>query len=76
MENVDKSGAKYRKVIVTKSDGTMVIGWINIQMKNRISDFINDEKKFITLVWNIEEKDKKCSLINKDYIIQIEPIEN
>ena len=66
---------KYKKVVVTKSDGVLVLGWINIRVKNRISDFINDEKKFITLVLDINTENKKCTIINKDFIVQIEPLE-
>ena len=75
MLKVNKESTRYKKVIVTKSDGVLIQGWINIQVRNRISDFINDEKKFITLVWDIESESKKCIIINKDFIVQIEPIE-
>lgn len=72
---IDTGNTRYKKVLITKSDGTMVVGWINVQVKNRVSDFINDEKKFVVLVLNPQDEKKKSYIINKDYIIQIEPFD-
>jgi hypothetical protein len=66
---IDKGSTRYRNVLVHMKDGTMITGKINIQMTNRVSDFINNEKTFVVVVVN----NSNVKIINKEFITMVEP---
>jgi hypothetical protein len=70
------AGTRYVKLLVKKSDNEIIIGYVNLGMKNRISDLVNDSKPFIVLV-NAQsgKSENKTFIINKQCILHIEPLE-
>lgn len=66
---VDKNSVKYKQVKVNLSNGDIRSGRINIQMCNRVSDFLNNDKSFIVLMEDLVETPL---IINKQYIMFIE----
>jgi len=75
MGNSD-TGTRYAKLLVKKSDNEIIIGYVNLGMKNRISDLVNDSKAFIVLI-NAQSgtSENKTFIINKQCISHIEPLE-
>lgn len=67
--DIDKNSVKYKQIKVNLSNGKTHSGRVNIQMCNRVSDFMNNDKGFIVL---IEDLVDTPLLINKQFIISIE----
>jgi small nuclear ribonucleoprotein (snRNP)-like protein len=68
---------EYRNIIVKTSDGSDLLGKINIGDKERVSDlFTHTENPFIILS-DVEHKDGsgKVLFINKNHIVWVEPRE-
>jgi len=74
---VDKDNFKkeYRNIMVKTSDGSDLLGKINIGSKERVSDlFTQTENPFIILS-DVEHKDGsgKVLFVNKNHIVWVEP---
>ena len=66
---------EFRSIIVKTSDGSDLLGKINIGNKERVSDlFTHTENPFIILS-EVEHKDGsgKVLFINKNHIVWVEP---
>ena len=64
-----------RKITVRTTDGSTLLGKVNIGIKERVSDlFTKTESPFIIL-FDVEEKDtfRNVLFVNKDSIIWVEP---
>lgn len=72
------AGTRYVKLLVKKSDNEIIIGYVNLGMKNRISDFINDNNKAFIVLVNAQSgtSENKTFIINKQSISHIEPLED
>lgn len=74
---IDKSGIVYKKLSIKKIDGEIVVGYVNLGIKKRISDFINDKNQFIAVIDSCTESySNKILIVNKSHIIHIEPMDN
>ena len=65
---------KYRNIRVKVSDGSMILGTINITTFSRLSDYLKQSNdKFVTIFSpDGDMAEKKISLINKEYIVWAE----
>lgn len=68
---------EYRKVTVKTTDGSTLMGRINIGIKDRVSDlFTRSESPFVVLT-DAETRDGsgKILILNKSHIVWVEPNE-
>ncbi len=68
---------EYRKVTVKTTDGSTLMGRINIGIKDRVSDlFTRSESPFVVLT-DVETRDGsgKILILNKSHIVWVEPNE-
>ncbi|MGD8387850.1 MAG: hypothetical protein PVG49_11970 [Desulfobacteraceae bacterium] len=66
---------EYRHVTVKTTDGSTLMGQINIGIKDRVSDlFTKSESQFIVLT-DVETREGsgKTLIINKNHIVWVEP---
>ena len=66
---------EYRRVTVKTTDGSTLMGQINIGIKDRVSDlFTKSESQFIVLT-DVETREGsgKTLIINKNHIVWVEP---
>jgi len=74
-EGKDTYKKEYRNINIKTSDGSDLLGKINIGIKERVSDlFTKTENPFIILS-DVEHKDGsgKVLFVNKDHIVWVEP---
>ena len=74
-ESRDAFKKKYRDIAIRTSDGTTLLGRINIGIKERVSDlFTKIDNPFIVL-FDAEHKDGtgKVLFVNKNNIVWVEP---
>jgi len=74
-EAKDTYKKEYRNIYIKTSDGSDLLGKINIGIKERVSDlFTKTENPFIILS-DVEHKDgsRKVLFVNKDHIVWVEP---
>jgi small nuclear ribonucleoprotein (snRNP)-like protein len=66
---------EYRNIIVKTSDGSDLLGKINIGDKERVSDLFSREENPFIILSDVEHKDGsgKVLFINKNHIVWVEP---
>lgn len=71
MAQVTKYEVHYKNIKAKISDGSIVIGKINVVSFARLSDYLRQSNdKFVTILSEeTEEGGKKATLVNKDHII-------
>ena len=76
MEEIKEAYKKeYRNITIRTSDGSTLLGKVNIGIKERVSDiFTKTENPFVVLS-EVEHKDGsgKVLFINKNHIVWVEP---
>ena len=76
MEEIKEAYKKeYRNITIRTSDGSTLLGNVNIGIKERVSDiFTKTENPFVVLS-GVEHKDGsgKVLFINKNHIVWVEP---
>ncbi|MFO7784655.1 MAG: hypothetical protein ACQET7_11155 [Thermodesulfobacteriota bacterium] len=68
---------EYKKVTIKTTDGSTLMGRINIGIKDRVSDlFTRSESPFVVLT-DVETRDGsgKVLILNKSHIVWVEPNE-
>ena len=68
---------EYRRITVKTTEGSILLGNINIGIKSRVSDlFLKSEDPFIVM-FDVEHKEGsgKIFFVNKDHIVWVEPEE-
>ena len=55
------------ELAISLSDGRNVTGTIQIDLDMRLSDFMNESKRFII----VRDKDGSLKIINKDHVVDI-----
>ena len=74
-DSKDTYKKEYRNINIKTSDGSDLLGKVNIGIKERVSDlFTKTENPFIILS-DVEFKDGsgKVLFVNKDHIVWVEP---
>ena len=76
-ESKDAYKKEYRNIAIRTTDGSTLLGKVNIGIKERVSDlFTKTENPFIVLS-DVEHKDGsgKVLFINKNNIVWVEPVD-
>ena len=76
-ETTDVYKKEYRKITIRTTDGSIILGKINIGIKKRVSDiFLKTDEPFIVL-FDAEHKEGsgKTLFVNKSHIVWAEPEE-
>jgi len=74
-ESKDNYRREYRRISIKTSDGSTLVGKVNIGIKERVSDlFTKTENPFIVLI-DVEHQDisGKVLFVNKNNIVWVEP---
>lgn len=74
-ESKDNYRREYRRISIKTSDGSTLVGKVNIGIKERVSDlFTKTENPFIVLI-DVEHQDisGKVLFVNKSNIVWVEP---
>ena len=74
-ESKDNYKREYRRISIKTSDGSTLVGKVNIGIKERVSDlFTKTENPFIVLI-DVEHQDISGSVlfVNKSNIVWVEP---
>ena len=74
-ENKDSYKREYRRISIRTTDGSTLLGKVNIGMKERVSElFTKTENPFIILI-DAEHQDitGKVLFVNKNNIVWVEP---
>jgi small nuclear ribonucleoprotein (snRNP)-like protein len=74
-ERQDAYKREYRRVTIRTTDGSTILGKVNIGIKDRVSDlFTKTDNPFIILV-DAEHKDisEKTLFVNRNNIVWVEP---
>lgn len=74
-ESKDAYKREYRRISVKTTDGSTLLGKVNIGMKERVSDlFTKTENPFVVLV-DVEHQGMagKVLFVNKNNIVWVEP---
>ena len=74
-ESKDNYKREYRRISIKTSDGSTLVGKVNIGIKERVSDFFTKtENPFIVLI-DVEHQDinRKVLFVNKSNIVWVEP---
>ena len=76
-ESKDAYKKEYRDVTIRTSDGSTLLGKVNLGIKERVSDlFTKTENPFVVLS-DVEHRDGsgKVLILNKNHIIWVEPVD-
>ena len=74
-ESKDSYKREYRRISIKTSDGSTLVGKVNIGIKERVSDlFTKTENPFIVIT-DVEHQDisGKVLFVNKSNIVWVEP---
>jgi len=74
-ESKDNYRREYRRISIKTSDGSTLVGKVNLGIKERVSDlFTKTENPFIVLI-DVEHQDisGKVLFVNKSNIVWVEP---
>ena len=69
---------EYRKVTITTTDGSTLIGNVNIGIKERLSDFFTKSDNPFIVLFDAEHSSAsgKVLFVNRDHIVWAEPEED
>ena len=66
---------EYRRVTVKTTDGSTLMGQINIGIKDRVSDLFTKSESLFIVLTDVETREGsgKTLIINKNHIVWVEP---
>jgi hypothetical protein len=76
MEDNNKNYKKeYRNITVKTSDGSMLLGKVNIGANERVSDLFTQTENPFIILFDVEYRDGSGNVffINKNHIVWVEP---
>ena len=68
---------EYKNIVIKTSDGSTLIGKINLGIKERVSDIFTKTGNPFVILFDAKHRDgeEKVFFVNKDHIVWVEPNE-